>query len=222
MASWSGLTKDNTLFSWVICFFELALVAILVLKKKKGKKLVQRNIFLQRRKIMWCLLVFQDLPALKNSGLASLSKGPISLCHRSSSRNTSKYLVSAMKLFLGAGRLHGSSETAMKLQLVQLLGSKSKKSIWVLLALICYCWYFIVVPLQMILYSCLMKIHFCYSLCVVNIENKMSNFMLSAWNLPLLFTLMIKIDGFVYWIILSIALQEFRQNLQHDPCGLPV
>lgn len=68
------------------------------LKKKKGKKLVQRNIFMQRRKIMWCLIVFQDLPALKNSGLASLCKGPISLCHRSSSWNTSKYLVSAMKL----------------------------------------------------------------------------------------------------------------------------
>lgn len=33
---------------------------------------------------------------------------------------------------------------------------------------------------------------------------------------------MIKIDGFVYWIILSIALQEFPQNLQHDPCGLLV
>lgn len=74
--------------------------------------------------------------------------------------------------FLGADRLHGSSETAMKLQLVQLLGSKSTKSIWVLLAHICYCWYFIVVPLQMILYSCLMKIDFCYSLCIVNIEKK--------------------------------------------------
>lgn len=41
-------------------------------KKKKIKRLVCRNIFLQRRKIMWCVLVLQDPPVLKNSGLGVL------------------------------------------------------------------------------------------------------------------------------------------------------
>lgn len=123
------------------------------------------------------------------------------------------------KILFGADRLRGSSETAMKFQLVQLLGGKSKKSSWVLLVLVCYCWHFIVVPLQMIMHLCLMKVHFCYSLCVVNIENKMNHFMLSAWNSPHLLTVRIRIDGFAYWIILSIALPAFPQNLRHSPCG---